>query len=784
MKFSENWLRRLIDPGLTSEALADLLTMAGLEVEAREPVAPAFSGVVVATVASVERHPSADRLSVCRIDTGAESLQIVCGAPNVRSGMRVACARAGARLPELVVERVQVRGVESAGMLCSARELGLGDDHSGVLELEAQAALGSDLREHLDLDDWLFTLKLTPNRGDCLSILGLARELAALTGERFTPPQIRPVPSRLTDQRPVRLEAGSACPRYCGRVLASVDAAAPSPAWLRRRLERCGVRPISAIVDVTNYVMLELGQPLHAFDWAELEGGIHVRLARPGEQMKLLDGRDIALDPAHLVIADERKAVALAGVMGGEASGVSASTRAIFLESAFFDPAAVAKASRGLEIASDAAHRFERGVDFALARDAIERATALILEICGGQAGPVIESLGTLPARNPVKLRIDRVQRVLGVEVGAARIEDMLRCLGFGIATQPGTLMVTAPSYRFDIEIEEDLIEEIARVHGYENIAPTLPVAPTPMLALPERVVSTHAIKRALAMRDYFEVVTFSFVERQLEADFAAAADPVAVLNPIASQMAVMRSTLLGSLVECVRFNVARKQERIRVFEVAACFERDAEGFRQGERLAGICYGAAHPEQWGERSRDVDFFDVRADLEAVIAHEEMRFEPAPHPAFHPGQSAQVLLGGEPVGWIGALHPGWQQKYELPAATVGFELDLAAIRARALPVYRPLPRVQPVRRDMALIVDETLAAAVLQRAIIDAGKPLVRVATLFDVYAGQGIPEGRKSLAFRVLLQDTEKTLTDAEVDSRMQHIVNVLEQKHGALLRS
>jgi phenylalanyl-tRNA synthetase beta chain len=784
MKFSENWLRSLIDPGLTSEALAELLTMAGLEVEAREPVAPAFSGVVVATIDTVERHASADRLSVCRVDTGAESLQVVCGAPNVRSGMRVACARAGARLPGLAVERVQVRGVESSGMLCSARELGLGDDHSGVLELEAQAAVGSDLREHLDLDDWLFTLKLTPNRGDCLSILGLARELAALTGQRFTPPQISPVPSTLTDQRSVRLEAGSACPRYCGRVLASVDAVAPSPAWLRRRLERSGVRPISAIVDVTNYVMLELGQPLHAFDVAQLEGGIHVRLARPEERIRLLDGRDIALDPAHLVIADERKAVALAGVMGGEASGVSTTTRAIFLESAFFDPAAVAMASRGLEIASDAAHRFERGVDFALARDAIERAAALILELCGGQAGPVIEALGTLPARNPVKLRIDRVRRVLGVEVGAARIEDILRCLGFGIASQPGALMVTAPSYRFDIEIEEDLIEEIARVHGYENVPPTLPVAPTPMLALPERVVPTHAIKRALAMRDYFEVVTFSFVDRQLEADFAAAADPVAVLNPIASQMAVMRSTLLGSLAECVRFNVARKQERIRVFEVAACFERDGEGFRQSERLAGLCYGAAHPEQWGERSRNVDFFDVRADLEAVIAPGELCFEPALHPALHPGQSARVLLGGEPVGWLGALHPGWQQKYELPAATVGFELDLDAIRARSLPVYRPLPRLQPVRRDMALVVDETLPAAVLQRAIIDAGRPLVTAVTPFDVYAGEGIPQGRKSLAFRVLLQDTEKSLTDAEVDLQMQQIVKVLEQKHGAWLRS
>jgi phenylalanyl-tRNA synthetase beta chain len=784
MKFSENWLRALIDPGLSSEALADLMTMSGLEVEAREPVAPDFSGVVVATVDSVERHPSADRLSVCRVDTGAQTLQVVCGAPNVRTGMRVACARVGARLPALAVERVEVRGVESFGMLCSGRELGLGDDHSGVLELEAQAPVGTDLRAHLDLDDWLFTLKLTPNRGDCLSILGLAREVAALTGRPFEPPQVPKVPRTSSDERAVHLKAGPACPRYCGRVLASVNATAQTPAWLRRRLERCGVRPISAIVDVTNYVMLELGQPLHAFDLGQLDGGIHVRLARPGERMRLLDGRDIMLDPVHLVIADERKAVALAGVMGGEASAVSDSTRAVFLESAFFDPATVAMASRGMEIASDAAHRFERGVDFGLTRTAIERASALILDICGGQAGAVTEALGTLPARNAVKLRTERVQRVLGIELGGARIEAILRRLGFGVGAETGTLMVTAPSYRFDIEIEEDLIEEVARVHGYENIPATLPVASIPMLQVSERVLPTHAIKRALAARDYFEVVTFSFVDRALEADFAGGTEPVALLNPIASQMSVMRSTLLGSLVECARFNIARKQERVRIFEIATCFERTSAGFRQSERLAGLCYGSARPEQWGERSRGVDFFDVRADLEAVIAQADLRFEPAEHPAFHPGQCARVLLETEPAGWIGALHPAWQQKYELPAASVGFELDLSAIRTRALPSYSPLPRLQPVRRDVALVVDEGLAAALLQAAIVEAGKPLVSAVSLFDVYAGEGIPKGRKSLAFRVLLQDTEKTLTDAEVDAQMQHIVEILQQKHGALLRT
>ncbi len=784
MKFSENWLRSLIDPGLTSAALADLLTMAGLEVESREPVAPSFDGVVVGSVESVERHPAADRLSVCRVDTGTGPLQVVCGAPNVRAGMRVACARDGARLPAMAVGRTMVRGVESAGMLCSARELGLGDDHAGVLELDSDAPPGTDLRAWLDLDDWRLTLKLTPNRGDCLSLLGLAREVAALTGKPLQLPPLASVPATIRDERGIVLEAGAACPRYCGRVIGVVNPAARTPAWLRRRLERCGVRPISAIVDVTNYVMLELGQPLHAFDHARLRGAIRVRMARAKEQLELLDGRTVTLAGAHLVIADDSGPVALAGVMGGEATAVSESTAAVFLESAFFHPAAVAQASRGLEIASDAAHRFERGVDYALARQAIERASALIVEICGGQTGPVTEALETLPTRPTVKLRTDRVRRMLGIDLDPGRIGTILAGLGLEVQAQPEGFAATAPSYRFDLEIEEDLIEEIARVHGYEHIPAALPVASTPMLPLPERVRPTEAIKTALAARDYLEVVTFSFVDRELEADFAGEADPVALINPIASQMGVMRSSLLGSLVECVRFNTARKQDRVRVFEIAACFGREEGGFRQAERLAGMCCGAARPEQGGERSRAIDFFDVRAAVEAIVARDDLSFEPAAHPAFHPGQCARIRAGGEAVGWIGALHPAWLQKYELPAATVGFEIDLQAIRGVALPVFRALPRSQFVRRDIAVVVDERVPADAVQCSIVEAGAPLTSLVTLFDMYLGEGIPKGRKSLAFRVLLQDTEKTLTDADVEACTQRIVKVLEEKHGAVLRS
>jgi phenylalanyl-tRNA synthetase beta chain len=530
--------------------------------------------------------------------------------------------------------------------------------------------------------------------------------------------------------------------------------------------------------------MAEIGQPLHAFDLDQLAGDIRVRLARPGERLQLLDGRDVALDTAHLVIADERRPVALGGVMGGGESGVSETTAAIFLESAFFDPATVAKASRGLEIASDAAHRFERGVDYAIARDAIERATTLIVEICGGVAGPVTEALGTLPTRTAVSLRTQRVQRVLGIELDAARIGDVLGRLGIEVEAQAGGFLATPPSYRFDLEIEEDLIEEIARVHGYENIVPTLPVASTPMLPVSECVLPTDAIKEALAARDYLEVVTFSFVDRQLETDFAGESNPIALLNPIASQMSVMRSTLLGSLVECVRFNVARKQDRVRVFEIAACFGRADGGFGQTERLAGLCYGSARLEQWGERLRAVDFFDVRSDVEAIAAQDDIRFEPAAHPAFHPGQCARVFVAGTVAGWIGALHPALLQRYELPGATVGFELDLHPIRTRRLPAYRALSRFQFVRRDIALMVDDAVPAQVLQASIFEAGQPLVRLVTLFDMYAGEGVPKGRKSLAFRVLLQDTEKTLTDAEVELQIQRVVMVLQEKHGAVLRS
>ncbi len=784
MKFSEHWLRSIVDPQLTSPELAHLLTMAGLEVETRDRVAPEFEHVVVGHVTAIQPHPNAERLHLCTVDVGTETLQIVCGAPNVRGGMKVACALVGAQLPTLTIAKAKVRGIESAGMLCSARELGLGENHDGILDLGGDAQPGSDVRRYLDLDDFVLTLKLTPNRGDCLSIRGLAREIAALTGAQPQWPKVSSIPAHTTEQVAVQLQAGDACPRYCGRVVRGFNAGVSSPAWMVRRLERGGVRPISAVVDITNYVMLELGQPLHAFDLDRLQGDVRVRFASSGERLRLLNGRELDLGAAHLIISDEAGPLALAGVMGGETSGVSAETVAVFLESAFFAPDVVAQGARGLELSSDASHRFERGVDFAATREAIERATELMLQICGGEAGPVTEAALALPPRATIQLRSERVRRVLGIEIGMQETATALRRLGLEVAEREGILDAIPPSFRFDLAIEEDLIEEVARIYGYERIAPSLPTASLPMLPLAESKLEVHTLKQMLAARDYFEVVTFSFVDRQLELDFAGREDAVALANPIASQMSVMRSSLIGSLVECTRFNIAHKQDRVRVFEIAGCFMSAAGELCQVERLAGLCYGLAGPEQWGASARPVDFFDVRGDLEALFGPERLSFMAATHPAFHPGQCERVSIDGKPAGWLGALHPRWAQKYEFPSAPVGFELDLVVVSSVPIPRFEPVPRFPPVRRDLALFVDESIPAEALLATMRVAGQPLLSDVVLFDVYRGRGVPEGRKSLAFRVLLQDTEKTLTDAGVDEVIQKLVDILNKKHGSTLRS
>ncbi len=784
MKFSENWLRTFVNPSLSTRELAEALSMGGLDVEQIEPAAPPFDQVVVGEVVKVERHPDADRLTVCRVNVGGAPLTIVCGAPNVTAGSKVPTALPGARLPTATIKTAKVRGVESHGMLCSAKDLGLAEDAAGLLVLPADAAVGADVRQLLDLDDQLLTLKPTPNRGDCLSLVGVAREVAAVTGAALILPEIKTARTAITDRLSVTLDAPQACPRYCGRLVRGVNARATTPEWVARRLARSGIRTISVLVDITNYVMLELGQPLHAFDAAKLEGGIRVRFAKAGEKLALLNGEVPPITPDFLVIADERKAVALAGIMGGLETAVSDATRDVFLESAFFSPEAVAGKSRVLGFGSDSAYRFERGVDFAGTAAALERATQLVLEICGGNAGPITEARAVMPAREPVRLRLARVERLLGVRLDGTQVSDILRRLRFEFAAADGEFRVTPPSYRFDIAIEEDLIEELARMHGYDRIPAAMPAAAAEMLPAPETRRDAAALRRLLAARDYQEIVSYSFVDAAWESDFAGNSRPVALANPIASHMSVMRSSLAGGLIDCLARNLSRKQERVRLFEVGRCFMTEASGdYRQPVRVGAIACGDALHEQWGSPARRGDFFDVKCDVEALLAPRSAEFRPAEHPALHPGKSAQIVCEGKPAGWIGELHPRWQRKYDLPLAPVLFELEYEALSERGLPAYNEISKFPPVRRDVAVIVAEAISYQAIVEVLRRNRPAIVTDIGLFDVYRGAGVERGKKSLAFRVLLQDTRKTLTDAEVDSAVLQLVQVLQKEFNAKLR-
>lgn len=791
MQFPESWLRALVNPPLSTNELCHLLTMAGLEVEETRAVAPAFSRVVIARVLTTEKHPDADKLKLCSVDTGEHGvLQIVCGAPNVAPEMRVPCALVGAKLPGIEIRKAKVRGIESFGMLCSARELGLSDDQGGLLALPADAPIGRDIRDYLNLDDTLITLKLTPNRADCLSLTGIAREVAALTGAPLTLPAVEPVAAVHEETRAIVLDAPDACPRYCGRIVRGVNAKAPTPDWIKQRIERCGVRSISALVDVTNYVMLELGQPLHAFDEAELSGAIHVRYPKAGEQLLLLNEQTVTPLADTALIADDAKALALAGIMGGEHSGINDGTTDLFLEAAFFTPNAIAGKARALGFSSDASHRFERGVDFDLPGRAIERATQLIIDICGGRPGPVIEAVSPnhLPARKPVCLRSERASRVLGVDFSADQIGKLLAGLGARCERQGNDFVITPPSHRFDIEIEEDLIEEVARLHGYDNIAARPPRADLPMLPLPETRRGPMQIRRLLVERGYFEVVTFSFVDTAWEADFAGNASPIRLANPIASQMGVMRSTLIGGLVDVLAANRKRQTERVRVFEVGRVFKRDAAGepvagFQQTLRVGGLWAGSVLPEQWGAPARQVDFFDAKGDIEALLAPHSLTFERTAHPALHPGRAARIALEGKDIGIIGELHPQWVQKYELGSAPVVFEVDLDAWLDVVMPACRELSRFPVVTRDLAITLPREQPLAPMLTALRGAAPRFVRDIGLFDMYQGKGLPEGQKSLAFRIVMQDTERTLEDAEVDSAVAKLVELVGREFGGILR-
>jgi phenylalanyl-tRNA synthetase beta chain len=789
----ESWLRAFCNPSISGQALADRLTMAGIEVEAYEPYGPRFSGVVVGEVLAVERHPGADKLTICRVHDGLTSLQVVCGAPNVRAGMKAALAKVGAKLPGMEIKAAALRGVESQGMLASARELGLSNEHSGLLELPKEAKPGTDVRSVLALDEPILTLKLTPNRADCLSILGVAREVCALTGAPLEASRIEKIPAKSKAQHPVRISAPDGCGRFAGRVIRKVNAAAPTPQWMKERLERAGQRSISALVDVTNYVMLELGRPLHVYDVDKLKGPIDVRWGRKGERLALLNEQEVEVGESVLCITDDSGVIGLAGIMGGESTKADAATTNVFLESAFFYPAAVAGRARRYNFTSDASHRFERGVDFENNVDGIERATRLILEICGGEPGPAEDLVARLPERKPVAMRVARAQKVIGVPVSPNDMADVFSRLKLPFKQDREKFTVTPPSFRFDLEIEEDLIEELARVYGFERIAAHPPRAPASMPPAPQSRRSLHALRERLAAAGYREVISFSFVEPAWEADFAGASDPIRLLNPIASQLSVMRSSLIGSLVEVVRKNHQRKVPRIRVFEVGRVFLREprtadgplsVQGVSQPIRIAAAAYGPALAAQWEGAERAVDFFDVKADLETLAAPLEPRFESAAHPALHPGRSARVVLNGAAAGWIGELHPKWLSKYELPSPAIVFELEADPLTATPLPHPEVPSRFPPVVRDIALEFDADAPAQGVLDAIQADKPPIVRSVHLLSLYRGPGLPPGKKSLAFRVVMQHTERTLTDAEADTARDALVALLDRRFSARLRT
>jgi phenylalanyl-tRNA synthetase beta chain len=780
MQFPESWLRSLVNPALDTAQLAHAVTMAGLEVEALAPAAPPFNNVVVAEILSAEKHPDADRLRVCQVDVGeAAPITIVCGAPNAAAGLKVPCARPGAQLPGIEIKVAKVRGVESFGMLCSTRELGLEGAADGLMVLPDDAPVGEDFRVWLNLDDTLITLKLTPNRADCLSMQGLAREVGAITGAEVRLPQIGTVAEHIQDTVPVQMSAGEACPLYLARVVRGINAQATTPRWMAERLERSGIRPLLAPVDITNYVLLELGQPMHAFALSRLNGGIEVRLAHPGEILELLNGQTVELAADMLVIADASGPVALAGIMGGLTTSVERVTVDVVLEAAFFAPAAIAGRARRLGLSTDSSHRFERGVDFGATRQAMERATQLLLEICGGQAGPVIEAAAELPRRDPITLRLARLARVAGVELDADEVVRGLVALGAQVERQEDRLVVTPPSFRFDLAIEEDLIEEAVRLFGYDNIPAQPPAAPSRMLPQNETVADEDALRQMLVDQDYQEVITYSFVDPAWETALNAYARPLLLANPLAIHLSAMRTSLWGGLIETLRHNLNRQQERVRIFELGRVYASQAE---QPMKLGGLVYGDALPEQWGAAARHVDFFDLKGDLEHLFGH-GLDARRSTHPALHPGQCAELWADGQAIGWIGALHPRLVQAFDLPAAPMLFEIDSQALARRKLPRHASQSRFPQVRRDLAFVLDAHTPAGELLDVLREVAADWVRSIDVFDDYRGKGVAENQKSLAIRVVMQDTERTLTDQEVEDAVQKLVSAALRQCNASLR-
>ncbi len=812
MKFSEQWLRKRVNPDLSTQQMCDQLTMAGLEVDSFAPAAGDFTEVFVARVESMEKHPDADKLNVCQVSDGKETLQIVCGAANVRPGLVVPLAKVGAVLPvanqtdankkeSWQVKPAKLRGIESFGMLCSEQELGLADSADGLMALPDDAPLGLNIGEYLQLDDHIIELDLTPNRGDCLSIEGIARELAALNQCEISELQWQPYKSTSSDKFQLEILADEACTHYCGRIIRGVNTKAQTPLWMLERLRRSGIRGLSPVVDITNYVMLELGQPMHAFDLQKLDGKITVRFANIEEKIILLDGKNIELEQDSLVIADDVKVLALAGIMGGADSAVDDATTDIFLESAFFKPEAIAGKARSYGLHTDSSHRFERGVDTNLQLHAIERATELIHEICGGDVAPVVaQKTPAHPENIAVQLRLKQIKRVLGIDLSDEDVVGIFQRLGMEVKAITDGWSVTPPTFRFDIQLEADLLEELVRVYGYNNIPRSNPSYHSIIQPRPEASNALSTLKEALVNRGYYEAISYSFVDPRWQQKLDPQSMAIALANPLSSEMSVMRTTMWPGLLSALKHNVNRQQNRVRLFETGLCFKHDvddsdATGESLGETaidnisqtpmFAGVICGDIYPEQWLEAARKVDYFDIKADVGALLAFssEASVFEAAQHPALHPGQTACIKQGGEVIGWIGALHPELQKALGIDPTTYVFELQQTAIDNSRIATFSPLSRFPEVRRDIAILVDESIPVATILLEIEEKSSNLLKETQLFDVYQGEGVSDGIKSVAFGLILQDFSRTLTDSEVDAEIENIVSTLNQKFAATLR-
>ncbi len=791
MKFAESWLREWVDPKLDTETLGHKLTMAGHEVNSIESQGEGLSGVVIAEVLEVTSHPNADRLSVCQVSTGeGKPVEVVCGAPNVVAGMKSPLASPGTRLPDgTKLRRTKIRGVESNGMLCSAIELGLGDEADGIIALPEDAPTGVELSEYLALPDYIYDLDLTPNRGDCFSVVGIARDVAAITSTQPSPPDLAQVTATIEDIHPVEVKDPSACPRFAGRVIRNIEAGAASPIWMTERLRRSGLRAIHPVVDVTNYVMLELGQPLHAYDLSLLKGAIRPRFAKKGEKVTLLDEKELDLRPDTLLITDDSGPIGLAGIMGGLSTAVSEATTDVYFEAAFWPPSVIAGRARTYGLHTDASLRFERGVDPAGQARAVERATELLVEISGGDVGPLTDLVDDehLPSIPSISLRKSRLKRVLGTEIADEKVVEILKNLGLDVDVNADGWTVIPPSFRFDLTIEDDIVEEVARIYGYDLIPETTATAELPLRPVTETRIDMELVAASLVARDFQEVITYSFIDAESNRRLTGEKSELVLSNPISTEMSVMRASLWPGMLAAAASNVARQQERVRVFEIGKSFHSRLKKPVEVVRVSGLATGSVMPEQWDGRAQDVDFFDIKSDIQALLRmvgnNTLIDFEATSHPALQTGQAANIVRDGQTIGVVGKLHPAIAQAYDLSKGVVLFELDAVLAFASSVPVSNPISKFPAIRRDIAVVVDEKVAAADLVKVAASSAPDLIQNVTIFDVYRGPGIEAGRKSIALGLILQETSRTLTDEDADSAMDAAVRNLKREFAAELR-